>query len=137
MTAWWVADSEKPEMVGKHFKSLMEGFWEQVLKEIQAGHANARLNTEEKQFEVIAPIELGRTGRPWSILIRVKEDAVLADAIALDKDIAAQGSRNMYMQILAGPDHLRPGRGAVVVRFGQHLPSNQGNRGHAQGHRRR
>jgi methyl-accepting chemotaxis protein len=97
-----VADSEKPEMVGKHFKSLMEGFWEQVLKEIQAGHANARLNTEEKQFEVIAPIELGRTGRPWSILIRVKEDAVLADAIALDKDIAAQGSRNMYMQILAG-----------------------------------
>jgi methyl-accepting chemotaxis protein len=45
----------------------------------------ASLNTKDNNFEVLAPIELGRTGKPWSVMVRVNQETVLADAIALDK----------------------------------------------------
>ena len=97
-----VAHSEKPELIGKSFKDVMAGNAEKYLADIQAGKNIGALNPEDKQFEVFSPIELGRTGKPWSVMIRVKHDTVLADAIALDNELAAAGTTSTMWQILVG-----------------------------------
>jgi methyl-accepting chemotaxis protein len=97
-----VAHSEKPELIGHHFKEALSGDWEKYLLDIQNGKSMASLNTKDNNFEVLAPIELGRTGKPWSVMVRVNQETVLADAIALDKEIAKAGGRAVLMQILAG-----------------------------------
>ncbi|XPS88618.1 cache modulated methyl-accepting chemotaxis sensory transducer [Desulfosarcina variabilis str. Montpellier] len=97
-----VAHSEKPELIGQHFKTFQAENWEQYLEQIKAGKSTASLNPQNHQFEVFAPIELGRTDKPWSIMIRVKQETVLADALALDKEISAEGQSSMMMLGLAG-----------------------------------
>jgi methyl-accepting chemotaxis protein len=97
-----VAHSEKPELIGKHFKAVHTEQWEQYLEQIKAGKRSASLNPTDHQFNVIAPIELGRTGKPWSFMVRVKQETVLADALALDKEITAASRKSMLMLGMAG-----------------------------------
>lgn len=97
-----VAHSEQPELIGRHFKDALSGGWEKYLKDIQDGKSVANLNSADNHYEVLAPIVLGRTGKPWSVLIRVNRDVVLADALDLDKEIAKTGDWAAKMQILAG-----------------------------------
>lgn len=97
-----IAESEHPDMIGKHFKEAIPDGWEEYLKYIKNGETVALLNSEKKQFEVFAPIELGRTGKPWSVMILVKQETVLADAIELDQELTSRGTRNTIMQIIAG-----------------------------------
>lgn len=97
-----VAHSEKPDLIGSHFKEVLQGDWQKYLEEIQQGRSNASLNSEEQMFEVLAPIELGRTGKPWSVMIRIKQETVLADTIALDREIAKAGRKSAIMQIVTG-----------------------------------
>lgn len=97
-----VAHSEQPELIGKHFKTVITGDWEQYLEDIQSGKSEAALNPENQQFEVIAPIELGRTGKPWSVMIRIKQETVLADAITLDREITEAGRTATILQVVAG-----------------------------------
>jgi len=97
-----VAHSEKPDLIGKHFKTIIDGDWEQYLQDIQSGKSEAALNSKTDQFEVFAPIELGRTGKPWSVMIRINQETVLADAITLDKEITAAGRASTILQVVAG-----------------------------------
>ncbi|MBM9514846.1 methyl-accepting chemotaxis protein [Desulfogranum marinum] len=97
-----VADSERPELIGKHFKNIITDKWEKYLKDIQQGQSTAELNHDNKMFQVFAPIELGRTGKPWSIMITISQDTVLADAIALDNDLTAEARTSTTMQITVG-----------------------------------
>nr|WP_321466443.1 methyl-accepting chemotaxis protein [uncultured Desulfobulbus sp.] len=97
-----VAHSEKPELIGGPLKNIESEGIDQIIQDIQAGKSVAALNEKNHQFEVIAPIELGRTGKPWSVMIRVKQETVLSDAIALDKELTDAGRTTMYMLIGAG-----------------------------------
>ena len=97
-----VAHSEKAELVGGPLKKVIPEGADQMIREIQAGNNVANLNEKNGQFEVFAPIELGRTGKPWSVLIRIKQDTVLADAIALDQELTSAGKTSMYMLTGAG-----------------------------------
>jgi len=97
-----VAHSEKADLVGGPLKNVIPEGADQMIREIQAGNNVANLNEKDGQFEVFAPIELGRTGKPWSVLIRIKQDTVLADAIALDQELTSAGKTSMYMLTGAG-----------------------------------
>ncbi|MBM9613466.1 methyl-accepting chemotaxis protein [Desulfobulbus rhabdoformis] len=97
-----VAHSEKADLVGGPLKNVIPEGADQMIREIQAGNNVANLNEKNGQFEVFAPIELGRTGKPWSVLIRIKQDTVLADAIALDQELTSAGKTSMYMLTGAG-----------------------------------
>lgn len=97
-----VAHSEKPELVGSPLKNVIPEGAEHIIQDIQAGKSVAALNAKDRQFEVFAPIDLGRTGKPWSVMIRVKQETVLSDAIALDKELTAAGRSTMLMLMGAG-----------------------------------
>ena len=86
-----VAHSEKPDLVGSHLHNVIPQGSEQLIRDIQAGKSVAALNEKDHQFEVVAPIDLGRTGKPWSVMIRVKQETVLSDAIIVRAMRTASG----------------------------------------------
>lgn len=74
----------------------------QDISEIQAGKSVATIDQATEQFVVFAPISLGRTGKPWSVMIRVDLATVLSDAIDLDKELSAAGRKSVIMLVGTG-----------------------------------
>ncbi|MNF33838.1 Methyl-accepting chemotaxis protein II [compost metagenome] len=97
-----VADSQRTELIGQSLKNLLPDTWEQTLDDIQRGQGKARLNEATQNLEVLMPIPLGRTGKPWAILIRVPKAVVMSQAIALDSELKSRSQMNGIWQILVG-----------------------------------
>lgn len=97
-----VADSEKPELIGKHLKNLIPQDWQSYAENVKAGKNVAKFDEKDRSFEVLAPIELGRTGKPWGIMIKISQETVLEDANALYDDLAAEARSSSIMQIVVG-----------------------------------
>lgn len=98
-----VADSEKPALIGKHFQEVMPGEgWKTVLTDIQGGKSVSSLDERTGIITALAPIHLGRTGKPWSVMIKVSKDVVLADAYTLDKDLSSRASTSAWWQVAVG-----------------------------------
>jgi methyl-accepting chemotaxis protein len=85
-----VADSEHPELIGQHFKALIPEGWEAILSGIQAGKSQADIDKDSGMVNAFAPIQLGRTGKPWSVVVRVHKDVILADAYTLGDELKAR-----------------------------------------------
>ncbi|MFD2110299.1 methyl-accepting chemotaxis protein [Thiorhodococcus fuscus] len=94
-----IAASKHPEFIGQHFKALDANDWQKSLEIIQQKQAVARINQESHKVEVFSPIEIGRTGTIWSLMLTVDTDLVLASARALSQDMAEQGKRSALMQV--------------------------------------
>ncbi|WP_243362198.1 methyl-accepting chemotaxis protein [Fundidesulfovibrio terrae] len=82
-----VAHSGNPKLIGEHVKSFLPDNWQEVVETVQAGKSLADLGQVTGMVRAFAPIQLGRTGKPWSVLIRVKPDVVMADANILEKGL--------------------------------------------------
>jgi len=97
-----VAQSENADMIGGHFNQVMADGWENMLKAIQSGEEMVRDNEASGMIETISPIHLGSTGKPWSVMIQVPKKVILAEAMALDNQLAERGSSSAFWQIVAG-----------------------------------
>ncbi|HML56696.1 MAG TPA: cache domain-containing protein, partial [Solidesulfovibrio magneticus] len=97
-----VANSEDAKAVGQPLRSLIPNGWEDVVKIVQHGEALVDVGKNEGRMRALSPIKLGRTDRPWAVLIRVHPDIVLAEAHALDADMAAQGKEAAWWQVVVG-----------------------------------
>ncbi len=91
-----VAHSERPEYIGQHFKAVLADGWETALKTVQAGESQSSM--ANGTATALAPIELGRTGRPWSVMIRMPEDVILAEAHALGTQLEDRASSSAFWQ---------------------------------------
>jgi methyl-accepting chemotaxis protein len=96
-----VAHSGRPETIGKPFETTDED-WPEHLAAIQAGQASVTFHEETGQVLTFAPIPLGRTGRPWSVMISVPQDVVLAEAHALEGTLAERDRSSTLWQIGVG-----------------------------------
>ncbi|WP_277373958.1 methyl-accepting chemotaxis protein [Pseudomonas sp. AA-38] len=97
-----VADSQRSDLIGQALKTLLPESWDKVLKNIQAGNAESLLNPASENFEVQVPIQLGRTGKPWALLIRLPKAVVMSQAIALEQELQARSIDNSIWQIVVG-----------------------------------
>jgi methyl-accepting chemotaxis protein len=97
-----VADSTNPGAIGSSGKGIFPGSWEEVLASVQGGKALVNLNQAGDTMQAFAPIELGRTGKPWSVLVRVPKGVVMADAAALDAALIQKSRLSIAMQMLVG-----------------------------------
>ncbi len=97
-----VAHSEKPELIGQHFKAALADGWESALKTVQAGESTASMDEASGMATALGAINLGRTGRPWSVMIRISEDVVLAEAQALDVALEERGNAATMWQASVG-----------------------------------
>lgn len=96
-----IADSSQPQLIGQPFSHLQTTDAEAGLKAVQTGASLARI-TSDGQVEVFSPIVLGRTGKPWSILLRLHKDVVLKEAQALADEMNQHNQQSLVLQILSG-----------------------------------
>ncbi|MFV5216069.1 methyl-accepting chemotaxis protein [Azonexus caeni] len=97
-----VADSEHPERIGQAFSASKSADDSELLKNVQEGRAKGWFDESNKHMKAVAPITLGRTGKPWAVLVSVPQGVVLAQAQALDQEIQARGTSSTIWQILVG-----------------------------------
>ncbi|MDY0308142.1 MAG: methyl-accepting chemotaxis protein [Desulfovibrionaceae bacterium] len=96
-----VASSEKPDAVGQPME-LISKEWKSLLKPLQTGQGFADISAATGSYRALAPVQLGRTDRPWAVLIRLHPDIVLADANALAAEMSAMGRANGLKQLGVG-----------------------------------
>ena len=96
-----VASSEHPEAVGKALSAVSKD-WEEIAKGVREGKALTDISDATGNYRALVPIQLGRTDRPWAVLIRVHPDIVLAESKSLDAEMAALGHESAVWQIGVG-----------------------------------
>ncbi|GAB7080993.1 methyl-accepting chemotaxis protein [Megalodesulfovibrio paquesii] len=96
-----VANSRDANTIGQPGKAVFKNVQE-VLANVQGGKSSSGLNKETGLMEAYAPIKLGRTEKPWSVLIRVPADIVLADVHALNAELTNRARDSVYWQIGVG-----------------------------------
>jgi len=94
-----VAHSGKPALIGQPL-ARDDKHAEADLKLVQGG--TVAVDEEEGMILVFAPIRLGETEKPWSVLIRVPEELVLADATALEETLNAKAATDGGLQVMVG-----------------------------------
>lgn len=97
-----VADSQRTDLIGQPIKALLPDSWEKVLRDIQGGRGDGLLNAQTQNIEVLMPIALGRTGKPWAVLIRLPKAVVMSQAIALEQELQARSLNNSIWQVSVG-----------------------------------
>ncbi len=96
-----VASSEHPEAIGQPLKTIVKD-WESISANVKAGKAMLDVSPATGVYRALAPITLGRTDRPWAVLIRVHPDIVLAERKALDGQLTQRNRENAMWQVGVG-----------------------------------
>lgn len=97
-----VADSARTDLIGQPLKGLLPETWEKTLADIQSARGVGQLNKDSQNIEVLMPIQLGRTGKPWAILIRLPKAVVMSHAIALEQEMQSRSVSNSVWQVSVG-----------------------------------
>jgi methyl-accepting chemotaxis protein len=87
-----VADSARPELIGQSYAAQSQT-WQTDLSTIQAGRNNSEWQGET--LRTFAAIRLGRTEKPWSVLIEVPRDVVMAEANTLGQSLTERASSSV------------------------------------------
>ncbi len=96
-----VASSEHPDQVGSSISKAFPKSWSEITQLVQKGEAKVD-DDSSGRMRAMAPISLGRTGKPWSIVIRVDPQIPLAAAEALEATLAERSSESGFMQMGVG-----------------------------------
>ncbi|SEH53944.1 methyl-accepting chemotaxis protein [Magnetospirillum fulvum] len=92
-----VADSANPELIGQSYSSHSQT-WQTDLSTVQSGR-----NSTEWQGDTLrtfAAIQLGRTEKPWSVLIEVPRNVVMAEANTLGQSLTERASSSVTWSAL-------------------------------------
>ncbi len=94
-----VADSEAPDLIGKSIDNVLKEGKQEALATIHDGKARTIINDQTGNVNVFYPIKLGSTGKPWSVLVKVRKDVILAESHALNTALEQRGHTNAMWQI--------------------------------------
>ncbi|SHF07958.1 methyl-accepting chemotaxis protein [Vibrio gazogenes] len=97
-----IADSQKPEFIGKSIDGLFGAKSAQVMDVIQQKQPLTHADDQDNLIEVYVPISLGHSGVTWFILIRVDQGLVLENVHQLSQELADNNQENMTWQIIIG-----------------------------------
>ncbi|SBW04792.1 HAMP domain protein (fragment) [uncultured Desulfovibrio sp.] len=88
-------------MVGKALSNGLPNA-DKVMPNVREGKAYAGLSVDGKSIMAYAPVKLGRSGKFWSVLVRLPRDVVLADADALEAQLNERAKNDALNQIMVG-----------------------------------
>jgi methyl-accepting chemotaxis protein len=74
------AVSQRPDLMGLPATALHEHFSPEEKNMIKTGEQKKQYGEEGAQLEVFAPIQIGRTGMPWSVNLLIPTQQITADA---------------------------------------------------------
>jgi len=96
-----VASSAHPNMIGKSYQ-LLSPDWQSDLKTIQQGVSRVSVDAGHDLMRAFAPIQLGNTDRPWSVLVEVPRAVALAKAAELGQQLTQQAVSDAITQVICG-----------------------------------
>lgn len=94
------AVSNKPDFAGKHLKHWMAEDWQEDIELVKQG--KEEISFLNNNMEVSVPLFLGKTGKPWAVIIEVPKDAVLTHAKELALSMKKRSTHHLMFQIVAG-----------------------------------
>ncbi len=92
-----VASSEKPDSIGQPFDQG-DSALSQYLALIQSGKEEVHASGDA--FKAFAPIVIGRTATPWSVMIDVPRAVAMAEATKLDRDLTERNGSDGVLQVI-------------------------------------
>jgi len=95
------AHSSHPEMIGTSFQPQSKT-WSQDMTVIKGGQESIAWQEETGILRIFSPIALGKTGKPWSVLITVSKDVAMAEASQLTASLKERASSSILGQIVTG-----------------------------------
>ncbi len=95
-----VASSSTPKAIGGEFDKINE-LANITLEQLKLDETQVASDETAGTIRVTAPIELGRTGQKWALIIDVNNSDVLASSIALRNSIEARSDSAILLQIMA------------------------------------
>lgn len=93
-----VADSEQPGLIGRHLKAVLSDNWQDMLNIVQSGRQSAAIDDAEGVATAIVPIAMGRTGKPWAVMVQIDKDIILAEATTLNVALQARSESGILWQ---------------------------------------
>ncbi len=96
-----VASSEHGDQIGSSISIAFPKSWKDILIKVQQGQSLVDTDSAGR-MRAIAPVTLGRTGKPWSIVIRVDPKVTLAAAAALDASLEERSNQSSFLQMGVG-----------------------------------
>ena len=81
--------SKSDQNIGKSIKAGWAAEADEILTMIQANKPTIRVHPETGQIEALQPIHVGHSAKPWAMLIRVPQAAVMVKANELDQSMTA------------------------------------------------
>lgn len=90
-----------PENIGRHIGALMRNRdWEKTLEIVRKG--GEKIDFDKKIVEMAAPIEIGKTGTNWTIIIEIPKDVLLAQSMNQVGELKKRGEQTLWWQIGVG-----------------------------------
>jgi methyl-accepting chemotaxis protein len=96
-----VANSANEGSIGKRAEEA-DPRWAESVGIVQSGKGKVLDDPKSKDVDVYSPINVGNTNTPWSVLISVPRDVVLASAQKLDQSLSEKATSSMFWQLGAG-----------------------------------
>jgi len=96
------ASSDDPKEVGQPLKNFFGDQAAEIVRHVQDGDAFVEITKKDGLMRAFAPIKLGRTGKPWSVLIQVPTSVVMAEAHNLEADLNNRSTESSFWQVGVG-----------------------------------
>jgi len=96
-----VANSADPTTIGKA-AAAADPRWKDSLAIVQAGKPVIQDDPQSAFIDTYAPIRIGQTNTPWSVVISVPRELVLAPTYSLAKDLGARATSDTLWQLGVG-----------------------------------
>ena len=97
-----VASSDNPKEIGQPVGQFFKENADEIIHNVQSGAISVAVNKETGYMRVFAPIQLGRTGKPWAVFIRVPTAIVMAEAQSLGTQLSDRARENGMWQVGVG-----------------------------------
>ena len=96
-----VANSANQDVIGKT-ASEADPRWSESLEIVRAGKGTVQDDPKSANIDVYSPIKLGLTDTPWSVVISIPRDLVLASARQLDVSLSDRSTSSTLWQLGVG-----------------------------------
>lgn len=91
------AATDNPEVIGTHIKNWMPDNWKSKMDVIRSGKWSS--GTAGDSLQVVVPINLGATERPWAVIAEVPHQTVLAKTDEQVETLRKRSERDLIWQL--------------------------------------